>query len=83
MVRKDYKEFSGIVGNDNRITEQSAKQIKKLNLYALIFYGMVYWQTYRHVLKNRDIGRLLNKYPSGRKIGRRVLVAILYMITVD
>ncbi|MEK2456115.1 TPM domain-containing protein [Tetragenococcus halophilus] len=73
-VKKDYKEFSSIVGNDNSVTEQSAKQIKKLNLYALIFYGMVYWQTYHHVLKNRDIGRLLNKYPSGRKIGRRVLV---------
>lgn len=73
-LAKDYKKFVNIVGNESVATGQMADKVQQLSLYALLFYGMIYWQTYRHVVKNRDLGKLLHKYPNGKKMGRRVLV---------
>lgn len=78
-LASDYDEMTATINDSELSEDQRLKKIRKLELYALVFYGMIYWQTYGHMKRGVRLGNVLQNTPGGKLVGRHVLAGdILY-----
>ncbi|HIY57221.1 MAG TPA: TPM domain-containing protein [Candidatus Tetragenococcus pullicola] len=79
LFNDDYQNLLKIKKDDMGSPTEANHRIEKLALYKLAIYGVLIWQTYGHVVRSRDIGKVLQRHPEGKRVGRNVLVGeVLY-----
>lgn len=78
LFEKDHQKLVAIEEKEDD-PQAANRAIEQLDLYKLAVYGTVIWQSYRHILRARDLGKILQRHPNGKRVGGNVLVGeVLY-----
>lgn len=75
---KAQQEFAGIKTDPELSDKLAGRKINDSDLYCLSLYGVVHWQLYSYVLKSRDLGQVLRRFPGGKIRFRKVKVKKRY-----